>query len=339
MTKISSLSSAVAIAMAGLTLGALQVRAQMVNLYVGIDNNPTLTFGAYAGLANPNQGRLTLLYAHIYPYGEFNNNHYHGIGAYSYTGDVSSPSVEDTAAGNAIPEVYTQLPGNTLVPGVDGVWVGKLISRKTTDHYSDMRIRSVHSLSSYGLGSSEQAMFLSSSGTRTNLMPDASIALELVSKTAGLNIADTNGVAILENTGDRQVIGSGDDADFEFLPVFWVDESAAPGDFEAEFRLVDLNDAGGRTPFPSSGRFFFKFRVPEMPQLNVARTVTLTLPLVTNGWELIAAPEANGPWEVIPFPPAPDTTYSQTGTTYDATFPVTPDRQFYQLRQVEPPAN
>lgn len=63
---------------------------------------------------------------------------------------------------------------------------------------------------------------------------------------------------------------------------------------------------------------------------------TLTLPLVTDGRELIAAPEANGPWEVIPFPPAPDTTYSQTGTTYEGTYALTGDHQFHQLRRVQP---
>ncbi|HAV61261.1 MAG TPA: PEP-CTERM sorting domain-containing protein [Verrucomicrobiales bacterium] len=339
MIKTSYVRSLMALALAGLTLGALQARAQMVNLYVGIDNRQTLTFGAYAGLPNPNAGRLTLLYAHIYPYGQFHNNHYHGIGSYSYAGDAGSPTVGDTSSGNVIPEVYTQLPGNTLVPGTNGVWLGKLISRKTREHYSDLCFRSVHSLSSFGPGSSEQAMFLSSASTRTNLMPGASIALELVSRTAGLGIADSEGNPILVNVGAHQIIGEGDDFNFEYLPVFWVAGDAAPGDYQAEFRLVDVNIDGGRTPIPSSGRFFLKFRVPEAPQLAVAKTVTLTLPLVTDGWELVAAPEANGPWTVIPFPPAPDTTYTQSGTTYDGTFPVTADRQFYQLRRTTPPAN
>lgn len=324
-----------ALALAGLTLGAFQVRAQMINHYIGIDSRQTLTSGVYSGLANPNANRLTLLYAHIYPYGQFNNNHYHGIGAYSYTGDVGSPTVLDTAAGNAIPEVYTTLPGNVLVPDTNAVWAGKLISKRTKDHYSDMRIRSVHSLAAFGDGSSENVLFNSSGGTRTAPLTGASIALELISKTEGLGIADSEGNPILANVGDRQVIGSGDDANFEYLPVFWVDATTAPGDFQAEFRLVDLNDAGGRTPFPTSGRFFFKFRVPPTPVLTAAPTITLTLPLVTDGWELIAAPEANGPWTVIPFPPAPDTTYSQTGTTYTGTFPLTGDRQFYQLRRIE----
>ncbi len=303
----------------------------MVNLYVGIDGREVLASGTYRGLPNPNYGRLTLLYAHYYPYGQFHRNHYHPIGAYSYTGPTNAPVVLDTSSGNAIPEVYTGLPGVTLVPGTNGVWLGKLMSRKTSDHYSDLRIRSVHSLSAYGEGSAERAMYLSSGGTRTNLMTGAVLALELISKSEGLNIADTNGTPILQAPGDRQIIGHGDDFNFEYLPVFWVPENAEPGDYYAELRLVDVNDAGGRTPFPPSGRFFFRFRVPPPPQLQIAQTVTLTLPLVTDGWVLEAAPTVNGPWEPIPFPPAPDTTYGQTGTTYEATFPRTREHQFFRL--------
>lgn len=337
MKKSSCVRSLMAIALAGLTLGAHQARAQMVKLYVGIDNRPKLTSGAYAGLENPNGGRLTLLYAHNYPYGQFHNNHYHGIGAYSYTGGASSPAILDTSAGNVIPEVYTMLPGITLVPGTNGVWLGRLVSRKTSDLYSDLRIRSVHSLATFGEGSSERAMYLSSAGTRTNLMTGAKIALELVSKSVGLHIADRDGAAILEQAGQRQVLGDGDNFHFEYLPVFWVDGSAAPGSYEAEFRFVDVNTEGDRVPLPPSGRFFLKFRVPPAPGLSIAKSVTLTLPIVRDGWELVAAAQSNGPWMTIPFPPAPDTTYSQTGATYEGTFPVTEDRQFYQLRRVAVP--
>ncbi len=336
MMKSILVRSLQAIALAGLTLSASQVRAQMVNLYVGLDTRQTLPSGTYAGLPNPNAGRLTLLHAHTYPYGEFHSGHYHAIGVYTYAGDAGNPDTLDTSGGNAIPEVYTTLPGNTLVPGQGEVWQGRLVSRKTRERYSDLRMRSVHSLASFGAGSAEHFMFNSSGGTRTAPLTGASIALELVAKTEGLGIADTEGNPILANLGDRQVIGSGDDANFEYLPVFWVDDTAEPGDYQAEFRLVDVNDSEGRTPFPSSGRFFLKFRVPEAPVLGVAPTITLTLPLVTDGWELVAAPNADGPYEPIPFPPAPDTTYTQTGTTYTGSFPLTADRQFYQLRRVQP---
>ena len=65
--------------------------------------------------------------------------------------------------------------------------------------------------------------------------------------------------------------------------------------------------------------------------MEIARTVTLTLPLVTDGWSLEAAPTVNGPWEAIPFPSAPDTTYSQTGPTYEGTLPLTQEHQFFRL--------
>ncbi len=305
-------------------------RAQMVNLYVGIDGREILASGTYVGKPNPNYGRLTLLYAHPYPYGEFANNHYHGIGAYTLTGDAASPVVNHTSAGNRIPEVYTELPGVALVRDTNAVWAGKLISRRHVEHYSDFRLRSVHSLSQFGEGSSELAMFRSSAGTRTNLMPGAVIALELVSKSAGLGIASAQGAAILANPGDRQVIGEGDDFNFEFLPVFWVEAAAAPGTYSAEFRLVDVNTEGGRTPMPASGRFSFDFRVPGTPELSIARTVTLTVPLVLDGWSLESATNADGPWSAAEIPAAEES-HTQTRPTRDVTLPVTADRQFYRL--------
>jgi hypothetical protein len=321
----------------GLTLSAFQVRAQMVSLYVGIDSRATLPSGVYAGQPNPNAGRLSLLYAHTYRYGELHRSHYHMIGGHSYTGDPTSPEIRDTSVGNSIPEVNTGLPGLQLV--ADAGWPGKLISRETQELYSDLRFRSVHSLASFGLGSSEHFMFHSSGGTRTASLDGATLALELIGKSEGLNIADVEGNAILTNAGDQQIIGAGDDPTFEYRPVFWVDEDAAPGEYHAELRLVDLNDSEGRVPFPASGRFFLRFRVAEAPVLEIARTITLTLPLVTDGWELAAAPGVEGPWTVVPFPAAPDTRYGQTGTTYEATFPLSADRQFYQLRPATASAN
>lgn len=313
---------------------ATAAHGQMVNHYVGIDGRAVLPSGTYAGQDNPNYGRLTLLYAHHYEYGQFSGNHYHGIGTYILTGSADDPSIQDTSAGNRLPEVYTGLPGVTLVPDTHAIWAGKLISKKHEEHYSDMRFRSVHHLASFGEGSSERFMYLSSGGTRTNLMTDAHLALELVSKSEGLNIAAADGTPILQEVGSTQVIGDGNDANFEYLPVFWVDAAAAPGAYQAEFRLVDLNVAGGRSPIPSSGRFFLDFRVPEPASVSIAATVTLTVPLVTYGHVLEAAPEAIGPWEEIPMPPAENTLHTQTRTTRELSLPVSADRAFYRLRQV-----
>jgi hypothetical protein len=313
---------------------ATAAHGQMVNHYVGIDGRAVFPSGTYAGKDNPNYGRLTLLYAHHYEYGRFSLNHYHPIGVYTLTGAADSPTVNDTSAGNRLPEVYTGLPGVTLVPDTNAIWAGKLISKKHEEHYSDMRFRSVHHLATFGQGSSERFMYLSSGGTRTNLMTDAQLALELVSKSEGLNIAAADGTPILQEVGSTQVIGDGNDANFEYLPVFWVDAAAAPGAYHAEFRLVDLNTAGGRTPFASSGRFFLDFSVPEPTTVGIAATVTLTVPLVTLGHVLEAAPEVSGPWEEIPMPPAENTLHTQTRTTRELSLPVSEARAFYRLRRV-----
>ena len=69
----------------GLTLFAAlpaTVKAAEHNYYVTVDGRPTLTSGTYAGQANPNSGRLTLLYAH-WNDDTPSSNHFHGIGVYS----------------------------------------------------------------------------------------------------------------------------------------------------------------------------------------------------------------------------------------------------------------
>lgn len=310
--------------------------AQMVNLYVGIDSREILPSGVFAGLPNPNASRLTLLYAHGYEYGEFHGNHYHGIGGYTFSGTADEHEVQDTSGGNQIPEVYTGLPGVALVPGEEEPWLGRLVSRKHAEHYSDFRIRSVHSLAPFGFGSSEWYMFHSSADTRTNLLTDAEIALELVSKSPELHIADVEGNPILSNPGEVQTIGDGNDPDFEFLPVFWVEHSTPPGTYTAEFRLIDLNEANGREPFPSSGRFTFVFRVPEPAELEIQKTVTLSMPLVTEGYVLESAPSPEGPWTPIPFPPGENTRFGQTTTSKELTIPVQPGHIFFQLRRIDP---
>ncbi len=55
-----------------------------IGFYVGVDGLASVTSGTFAGLANPNAGRLTFLFDH--------GNHFHGIGAYSYTGTVTAPA-------------------------------------------------------------------------------------------------------------------------------------------------------------------------------------------------------------------------------------------------------
>lgn len=298
-----------AIVTVGLLLAGFQeARAQMVNYCVGIDGRLTLPSGTYAGLPNPNAGRLTFLYAHSYAYvpghqpagqSAFNNNHYHAISAYSYTGPAGSPTVLNTNANSRIPETSTGQPPLTLVPGT-GLYADKLVSAKTAEHYSDQRIHSVWKFNDpakSGAGSPEYIMFHSSGGTRTNSLAGSLVELELVSKSADLHVGSADQLDILVNPGDRHPLGDGNAV--EFLPVFWVDATAAAGHYTVALKLVDTDTAEGRTPFPESGIFHLDFQVATEPTLAIERAVNLTLPLVTPGYVLESAPSLDGPWTPV----------------------------------------
>ena len=98
----------------------------------------------------------------------------------------------------------------------------------------------------------------------SELTQNARIALELLSHSPGLNIATQTGTQILANDLDRFEIGQGDD--WSFTPVFWVDNSAAPGTYSAQLRLVD--ESGAYLP---SGSFNLDFAVvPEPTSLALA---------------------------------------------------------------------
>ena len=123
---------------AGFTFGllllcatAVTARAAEHNFYLTVDGRPTLTLGTYAGQANPNSGRLTLLYAH------WSVDHFHGIGTYSLTGPTEAPTVLDTNSNNRLPESYVGQQPLMLKAGV-GAYVGKLVSGENGEHYSDL---------------------------------------------------------------------------------------------------------------------------------------------------------------------------------------------------------
>jgi hypothetical protein len=78
------------------------VRNPPTDIYIiGVDSLGTLTRGTYAGLPNPNHRRLTFLYTHYTP----GTEHFHSIGAWSYTGSRDTPIVRDTSGNNRIPEL------------------------------------------------------------------------------------------------------------------------------------------------------------------------------------------------------------------------------------------
>ena len=228
--------------------------------YVGIDGSENLTFGSYAGLDNPNYNKLTFLFAHFRD--DPTTNHFHSLGSYSYTGPVSNPTIIDTNTNNRIPEYFTGLPPLTLLPG-SGVFDNKLISKSSEEEYSNLTIKSVQSLLDYGEEDTNY-LYNSSDGRWQGLLGEAAIALELVSLTSGLNIADSNGVNLFDFVGDTYLIGEGDG--FSFLPTFYTAKSAEKGEYSATFRLVDLNSNNGRIPLDPSGTFSFDFQVAAVPE-------------------------------------------------------------------------
>ncbi|WP_414575129.1 all3515 family Zur-repressed PEP-CTERM protein [Anabaena sp. CCY 9402-a] len=223
--------------------------------YIGLDGLHILLSGTYAGLDNPNYNRLTFLSAHR----EANpaSNHFHGIGTYSYLGAVDSPSINSTSANNRIPETYTGIPPLKLLPGT-GIYSGRLISSDTHEEYSNLNIQSITSLAG-ALEADDQYLFNSSGGRWQSSLTGATIGLQLLEISSGLNIANEAGENILNSLGDIYTLGGGDD--FSFTPTFWTQKTATPGTYSATFKLVDLSDN-----YLESGTFSLDFRVEKVPE-------------------------------------------------------------------------
>jgi hypothetical protein len=352
-TQSKSMKSTQSLALAAAVLfGANLSHAEIVEFYVGVDGRTTLTSGSYSGLPNPNAGRLTFLYAHQYigvierpgqtPLTLF-NNHYHTIGSYTYAGPTNNPVVVPTNTNFRIPEPSSGQQPLTLVLETNGLFAGKLINKKTVEHYSDPRIRSVHDIllhrtatatNQFGYGSGEYVMFHSSGGRWTNRLDGVVVAMELVEKTPGLHVGTTNQIHVLINPGDRVVMGNGNS--FEFIPVVWAEPDTPPGTYVLRFKLVDVS--GGPSPVLESGIVTFWYRVPPEPQLSIAKTVTVKMPAVTEGYVLEEAPTVDGPWTPVTTEPIIETV---TGRPNDAptgykfiTQPGEPGTKFYRLRKL-----
>lgn len=314
------------------------IHAETAGYYIGVDTRNPLASGVYRNLPNPNFNRLTFLYAHTYEYvpglapagaSTFAINHYHPIGAYSYTGPTNAPVTESTSSNNRIPEVSSSQPPLTLVPATNGLFAGKLINSRSEEHYSDLRWWATDDLnqpSRYGPGSPEWILFHSSAGTRTNSLSGSVVHLELVSKTAGLHVGTTNALDILNNPGDRHDLGAGDA--IRFTPVFWVEGSSAPGTYSATFKLIDVNTEGGRTPFGESGLFTLDFKVAGEPVMTIAPAINLNLPLVTAGYVLEGAPSIEGPWNPVTLPQG-----IHSGDRQTVALPATDNRRVFRLRK------
>ncbi len=230
------------------------------HFFIGVDGLEDLRTDKYAGLENPNYNLLTFLFSHVED--DPTTNHFHGIGAYSYSGSVDNPTINSTSSNNRIPESYTGLPPLTLQPGT-GIYADRLVSMPTTEEYSNLEIEPVSFLQNYDdLGA--DYLFNSSGGRWSSPLGDAVIGLELVEKRSGLNIANEAGMDILTQAGDIYTIGSDDN--FAFTPTFWTDASAAAGTYSATFQLRDLGIANNRSAFGESGTFSLDFQVTPVPE-------------------------------------------------------------------------
>lgn len=246
----------------GAALSATEVQAALYSYYVGTDNQATIPSGTYAGQANPNYNRLTLLYGHTYPDNP-TSNHFHRLGAYALTGSAASPNTFFTNA--RIPEGAN--PALPLQAGT-GVFAGKLISSPISDpvigHYSHLTVAPVADLqpfSTNGIANEPEDYLYNASAGRysTTSLAGTDVHFELVSLTPGLNVGTAAGVPLFVNPGDEHHLGDGDTF-ANWTPWFWTDSSAAPGTYSATFKLTDEEGL-----FGDSGEFRYEFQVVPEP--------------------------------------------------------------------------
>jgi hypothetical protein len=218
--------------------------------FVGVDDLPTIASGTYSGLDNPNFNHLTFLWGHpneVTP----SSSHYHSKGIFIYTG----PNLGTGTAIISSPSDY--VPEGTLEPlklslGT-GIYAGKLISNPYANPsnpayaFSNLTIGSTQSLADAEEGSPDLFLFNSSSGRWNSAFEDADLHFELVSLTPGLHLGGLAALDIgLNIPGDDYHLGTAEENnDFSFTPVLWTDADAAPGIYEAAFKLVDESGSFG----------------------------------------------------------------------------------------------
>ncbi|MBK9308851.1 MAG: VPLPA-CTERM sorting domain-containing protein [Nitrospira sp.] len=231
-------------------------QASLVEFYIGVDRQETISSGTYAGLSNPNFGRLTFLFAHP---DETNpaNSHYHGIGAWSYSGPAASPTVNNTNTNNRIPETFTNQAPLPLFPG-QGAEASKWVSQAVPGlEYSDLQWESTQSLSSASPGTLEHFLFTSSGNRWAGALDNTNVALELVEVTPGLQVADDTGTSILSTIGETYELGDGNLLSFQ--PGFFTMDDTEER-YSAAFRLIDLNGT-----LKNSGTFHMDFAPVPLP--------------------------------------------------------------------------
>lgn len=224
--------------------------AGLAGYYIGRDGRATVTTGTFAGLANPNFGRLTFLLNH--------GDHYHGIGSYSHSGTASAPVISDTNTNNRIPEGFSLQPPLPLSQGTGPLYGDKWVTTPSDLEYSNLTVKGVDSLASAAPGSEAGILFNSSAGRWTSSLANSQVALQLVSISPGLFIGDQDTLNLFE-AGDTYSLDDG--ALIDFAPVFWTAAGVAPGKYSAEFRLIDLASNGAG----DSGRFYIDVAAVPLP--------------------------------------------------------------------------
>lgn len=274
-------------------LATSSVHAELINYYVAIDSaDGEPLWSAYNDqdgdgipetvLPNPNQDRLTFLYAHSEE--DPTTNHFHTIGRYAYTGDLASPSVTDkneynfwsegellNLPGHFIPEQFAEA-GEPVQPlpllQSSGIFDGMLTSipgGESGRPFGNMEIRPTADLVPFAPGTPEHYMLRSLEPFGEEYdepLLGAEIGIELLDLTPGLGIGSLANLSILTNPGDTFFIGSGDD-NFSFTPVFWTEADAPGGVYSATMRIVDLRTSG--EAFLPSGQFTVSFSVVPEP--------------------------------------------------------------------------
>ncbi|MBX3743007.1 MAG: PEP-CTERM sorting domain-containing protein [Akkermansiaceae bacterium] len=230
-------------------------QAVLFSYYIGVDGQQTIPTGAYAGLANPNANRLTLLFAHPNEASP-SSGHYHSKGVYRYQpgSPVGSPVIEVNPA-NYLPE--GSAAPLSMTAGV-GIYAGKsVVLEDSSNGFSLIDFRDTDDLAAYAPGTAESYMYNSSGGRWTGSIAGADVHLVLVWKSDGLNIGNDSSLNIgLNGAGDEYHLSD----DVNFSPVFWTEQDAVPGTYLAQFKLVDEEGI-----FGDSGTFEFRFDVVPEP--------------------------------------------------------------------------
>jgi hypothetical protein len=245
----------------GMLVPAAISRAEPADYFVAVDGLATLPSGTFAGLPNPNFGRLTLLVAHRFAE-DPTDNHFHAIGAYTYASlEGGPPFIISTSTNNRIPELSTGFLPLRLHPGA-GLHRRHFVSLPTEAEYSNLRIASIQSLADLPPDSPDGILFRSSGMRWSSRLDGAHVALQRVSLTPGLHASDQRGRPILL----ERLLKLGNGNTLALFPTYWTHRLAPVGTYSATLKLVDLRPAEQR--FGDSGRFTFDFRVPKRGDLD-----------------------------------------------------------------------